>query len=187
MLRAAFICVSISLYVLIVGPPLLLYRHHKKRGFPLLGGDQGRYVLRQLRGCACSSQRAGAYTFANLHMLPPTTPVQQMHQRWYAYSALDRDSSEALTLQIPHRGPGIYSCALHSGRSFQSRFRDCHLEKATEALRDGQSFSIYPEGSRNSDSRLQEFKKGTAVMAIKARCADCADRVFRCPSHHAKA
>ena len=42
------------------------------------------------------------------------------------------------------------------------------LEKATEALINGQSFLIYPEGTRSPDGRLQEFKKGTAVMAIKA-------------------
>jgi 1-acyl-sn-glycerol-3-phosphate acyltransferase len=42
------------------------------------------------------------------------------------------------------------------------------LEKATEAIREGQSFLIYPEGTRSPDGRLQEFKKGTAVMAIKS-------------------
>jgi 1-acyl-sn-glycerol-3-phosphate acyltransferase len=42
------------------------------------------------------------------------------------------------------------------------------MEKATEAIRAGQSFLIYPEGTRSSDGRLQELKKGTAVMAIKA-------------------
>ena len=42
------------------------------------------------------------------------------------------------------------------------------LEKATEALKNGQSFLIYPEGTRSPDGRLQEFKKGTSVMAIKA-------------------
>ena len=42
------------------------------------------------------------------------------------------------------------------------------LEKATEAIKKGQSFLIYPEGTRSPDGRLQEFKKGTAVMAIKA-------------------
>src|SRR5208337_3026100 len=42
------------------------------------------------------------------------------------------------------------------------------LEKATESLKHGQSFLIYPEGTRSPDGRLQQFKKGTAVMAIKA-------------------
>jgi 1-acyl-sn-glycerol-3-phosphate acyltransferase len=42
------------------------------------------------------------------------------------------------------------------------------LEKATEALRAGHSFLIYPEGTRSDDGRLQRFKKGAAVMAIRA-------------------
>jgi 1-acyl-sn-glycerol-3-phosphate acyltransferase len=42
------------------------------------------------------------------------------------------------------------------------------LEKATEALQAGQSFLIYPEGTRSPDGRLQPFKKGAVVMAIKA-------------------
>jgi 1-acyl-sn-glycerol-3-phosphate acyltransferase len=42
------------------------------------------------------------------------------------------------------------------------------VEKAAEAMRNGQSFLIYPEGTRSSDGRLQEFKKGAVVLAIKA-------------------
>ena len=42
------------------------------------------------------------------------------------------------------------------------------IEKAIEAMRAGQSFLIYPEGTRSPDGRLQEFKKGAVVMAIKA-------------------
>jgi 1-acyl-sn-glycerol-3-phosphate acyltransferase len=42
------------------------------------------------------------------------------------------------------------------------------VEKATAAMREGQSFLIYPEGTRSPDGRLQEFKKGAVVMAIKA-------------------
>src|SRR3974377_1441679 len=42
------------------------------------------------------------------------------------------------------------------------------LEKATVAIRNGQSFLIYPEAALSPDGRLGEFKKGTAVMAIKA-------------------
>jgi 1-acyl-sn-glycerol-3-phosphate acyltransferase len=42
------------------------------------------------------------------------------------------------------------------------------LDKAIESLRGGQSFLIYPEGTRSPDGRLQDFKKGAVVMAIKA-------------------
>jgi 1-acyl-sn-glycerol-3-phosphate acyltransferase len=42
------------------------------------------------------------------------------------------------------------------------------VEKATASLRRGQSFLIYPEGTRSPDGRLQSFKKGAVVMAIKA-------------------
>jgi 1-acyl-sn-glycerol-3-phosphate acyltransferase len=42
------------------------------------------------------------------------------------------------------------------------------VEKATQSMRAGQSFLIYPEGTRSPDGRLQNFKKGAVVMAIKA-------------------
>jgi len=42
------------------------------------------------------------------------------------------------------------------------------LDKATEELRAGQSFLIYPEGTRSPDGRLQKFKRGAVVIAIKA-------------------
>src|SRR5260370_33100693 len=42
------------------------------------------------------------------------------------------------------------------------------VERATETLRAGQSFLIYPEGTRSPDGRLQRFKKGAVMMAINA-------------------
>jgi len=42
------------------------------------------------------------------------------------------------------------------------------MERAAELLRRGASFLIYPEGTRSPDGRLQAFKKGAFVMAIKA-------------------
>jgi 1-acyl-sn-glycerol-3-phosphate acyltransferase len=42
------------------------------------------------------------------------------------------------------------------------------VEKGVQALKAGKSFLVYPEGTRSPDGRLQRFKKGVFVMAIKA-------------------
>jgi len=61
------------------------------------------------------------------------------------------------------------------------------LEKAIEAMRGGQSFLIYPEGTRSPDGRLQEFKKRRRGDGYQSRRADCAYCVFWRPPHYAQA
>jgi 1-acyl-sn-glycerol-3-phosphate acyltransferase len=42
------------------------------------------------------------------------------------------------------------------------------VEQAVQSLKAGSSFMAFPEGTRSRDGRLQDFKKGLFVMAIKA-------------------
>ena len=43
------------------------------------------------------------------------------------------------------------------------------VDRAVVKLQQGYSFLGYPEGTRSRDGRLQAFKKGLFIMAIKAR------------------
>ncbi len=42
------------------------------------------------------------------------------------------------------------------------------VEEAVKSLKAGHSFMVFPEGTRSPDGRLQRFKKGVFIMAIKA-------------------
>jgi 1-acyl-sn-glycerol-3-phosphate acyltransferase len=169
MLRAAFICVSISLYVLIVGPPLLLYTAITKNVDTLYWAA--------IKGVMFFVNCVGVRVrLKGRERIPSESCI-------FAANHTSSADAPAVVWAIPRRIAILLKRSLFKypivGQAFTlahfipvDRFnRDSaivSLEKATEALRDGQSFLIYPEGTRSPDGRLQEFKKGTAVMAIKA-------------------
>jgi 1-acyl-sn-glycerol-3-phosphate acyltransferase len=43
------------------------------------------------------------------------------------------------------------------------------VETALKYLQEGLSFAVYPEGTRSRDGRMLPFKKGTFVMAVRAK------------------
>jgi 1-acyl-sn-glycerol-3-phosphate acyltransferase len=169
MLRAAFICVFLSLYILIAGPPLLIYTLVTRHVDPLYwAGVNG--VMFFVR---CVGVRVHV---KGIERIPAGTVI-------FAANHTSSADAPAVVWSIPRRIAILLKRSLFEwpivGQAFQlAHFipvdrhdRDSaiiSLEKATQALRDGQSFLIYPEGTRSPDGRLQELKKGTAVMAIKA-------------------
>jgi 1-acyl-sn-glycerol-3-phosphate acyltransferase len=169
MLRTAFICVFLSLYILLLGPPLLLYTLVTKNPDPLYW-----------------TAIKGIMFFVNcVGVRVQVKGIERIPQGTCIFAANHTSSADAPAVvgAIPRRiaillkrslfGWPIVGQAFHLARFIPvDRFnRDSAIEsveKATESLRNGQSFLIYPEGTRSPDGRLQSFKKGAAVMAIKA-------------------
>jgi 1-acyl-sn-glycerol-3-phosphate acyltransferase len=169
MLRGAFICVFVTLYILVAGPPLLIYTFITRHIDPLYWAGVGG-VMFLMR---CVGVRVHV---KGLERVPPGTCI-------FAANHTSSADAPAVVWSIPRRIAVLLKRSLFdypiAGQAFHlAQFipvdrsnRDSaivSMEKATEAIRAGQSFLIYPEGTRSSDGRLQELKKGTAVMAIKA-------------------
>jgi 1-acyl-sn-glycerol-3-phosphate acyltransferase len=169
MLRAAFICVSLSLYILILGPPLLLYTLITKNPDPL--------YWTAIKGVMFFVNCVGVHVrVKGIERIPKGTCI-------FAANHTSSADAPAVVGAIPRRIAILLKRSLFGwpivGQAFRlARFipvdrfnRDSAIEsveKATESLRSGQSFLIYPEGTRSPDGRLQPFKKGAAVMAINS-------------------
>ncbi len=168
MLRTLFIGVFLSLYILLVGPPLLVYTLITKNPDPVYwAGVKGvmffvRVVGVRIRVRGLERIPRGVCLFVANHTSSADAPavVGAIPRR---IAILLKESlfkwpiaGQAFTLAhfIPVNR-GARDSAITS------------VEKATEALKAGQSFLIYPEGTRSPDGRLQEFKKGAVMMAIK--------------------
>ncbi|HUI52269.1 MAG TPA: lysophospholipid acyltransferase family protein [Terriglobales bacterium] len=158
-----------TLYILLLGPPLLLYTVLSRNPDPL--------YWTALKGTLFFVRCVGVRVHVKgVERIPPGTVI-------FAANHTSSADAPAIVGAIPRRIAILLKRSLFEwpivGQAFHlARFipvdrfnRDSaitSLEKATEAIRSGQSFLIYPEGTRSPDGRLGEFKKGTSVMAIKA-------------------
>lgn len=169
MLRAAFMCVFLTLYILIVGPPLLIYTFVTKHVDPLYwAGVKGVMFFVNCVGVHVDVKGAeripaGTCIFAANHTSSADAPA--------VVGAIPRRIAILLKrslMEWPIVGQAFQLAHFIPVDRFNRESAIESLERATEALRNGQSFLIYPEGTRSNDGRLQEFKKGTAAMAIKS-------------------
>lgn len=169
MLRTLFIAIFLSFYILIVGPPLLLYTLITKDPDPIYwGGVKGVMFFVRAVGVRVRVQGIGR--------IPKGVCL-------FVANHTSSADAPAIVGAVPRRVSILLKESLFKWPIVGAAFRSAHfipvnrsardsaiasVEKATEAMKAGQSFLIYPEGTRSPDGRLQEFKKGAVVMAIKA-------------------
>jgi 1-acyl-sn-glycerol-3-phosphate acyltransferase len=169
MLRTVFIAVFLSLYTIVVGIPLLFWTVISRNPDALYwGGVKGvmffvRCVGVKVKVSGAERIPAGPCLFVANHTSSADAPAVVgaiprriailLKKSLFAYPIVGQAFTLAHFIPVER---GNHESAIAS------------LEKATEAMREGQSFLIYPEGTRSPDGRLQEFKRGAVVMAIKA-------------------
>jgi 1-acyl-sn-glycerol-3-phosphate acyltransferase len=154
MIRAFLVTLITFAYILVLGPPLLIYAAIRGNGdqvyrFGTLGGRMALWL---------AGTRLEVH---GLDQIPSHRSVVFManHQSNFDPPALLAVLPPALVLvkreffRVPILGR---EQALEA------------VEKGVQALKAGKSFLVYPEGTRSPDGRLQSFKKGVFVMAIKA-------------------
>ena len=169
MLRTLFIVIFLSLYILVVGPPLLVYTLITRNSEPIYwAGIKG--VMFFVRAVGVRVRVRG------LERIPPGVCL-------FVANHTSSADAPAVVGAIPRRIAALLKESLFKWPIVGQAFRSVHfipvnrkqhesafasIEKAAEAMRGGRSFLIYPEGTRSPDGRLQRFKKGAVVMAIKA-------------------
>ena len=164
-----FVGVFLSIYILLVGPPLLVYTLISRNPDPLYwAGINGvmffvKAVGVRLRVIGKERIPAGTCLFVANHTSSADAPA--------VVGAIPRRIAillKASLFKYPIVGQAFLLARFIPVRRGERDSALASLEKAIESLRAGQSFLIYPEGTRSPDGRLQEFKKGAVVMAIKA-------------------
>jgi 1-acyl-sn-glycerol-3-phosphate acyltransferase len=169
MIRSIFVTAVTFAYILILGPPLLIYAMLTGKTDPIYQvGVKGARMALWLAGVRLEVRgtekipRDCAVVFMPNHqsncdppavicVIPPVlilakqeffrVPVLGRAMRMRGFIPVDRKNRE---------------------RAIQA------VEKAVESIQAGHSFLAYPEGTRSSDGRLLPFKKGVFMMAIKA-------------------
>jgi len=169
MVRAFLVTFITFAYVLVFGPPVLIYGLLSGNSDPIYGtGVRGARLALWLAGVQLEVQ--------GRDRIPPGRPVVFManHQSNCDPPALLAVLPNVLVLvkkeffRVPIMGSAMRLVGfIRVDRKNREQALDA-VERGVLALNAGKSFLVYPEGTRSPDGRLQKLKKGVFVMAVKA-------------------
>ncbi len=169
MIRTAIVAAFLSVYTLVLGPPLILYT--------LVTRSPDLLYWVGVKGLVFITRVAGMRVQVEGRENIPTGVCL------FAANHTSNADAAAIVGAIPRRLAIFGRKSLFEipivGLAFRlAKFvpvdrgnRDAALasvKQAVEYIKTGLSFLVYPEGTRSPDGRMHRFKKGSFVMAIKA-------------------
>jgi len=170
MIRTAIVAIFLSLYTLVLGPPLILYTLVTRSADLLYWvGVKGLVFITRVAGMRVDVEGRenipeGVCLFAANHTsnADAAAIVGAIPRRLgiFGRKSLFDIPIVGLAFRLANFVPvdrGNRDAALAS------------VKQAVEYIKGGSSFLVYPEGTRSPDGRMQRFKKGSFVMAIEAR------------------
>lgn len=169
MLRTLFVYVIVILYLVIFGPPLLLWS-------AIIGNTDVLYRV-GVFGAKAALRLAGVkIILKGKEKIPAGQAVVFMpnHQSNCDPPAVASILPPVLIMakqeffRVPILGTGMRMRGFIPVDRTNRERAFAAVDQAVVALKNGYSFLAFPEGTRSKTGRLQPFKKGVFVMAIKA-------------------
>lgn len=170
MLRSIAVLVFLTVYILLLGPPFILHCLVTGRADRLyfIGVSAARIALRiggiRVRAEGLENIPPGVCIFVANHTSNADPPA--------VVGAIPRRVAllgKKEVFRVPILARALLLAAFVPVDRSNREGAMASVEKALEHLRAGVSFLIFPEGTRSPDGRLRPFKKGTFVIAIRAR------------------
>jgi 1-acyl-sn-glycerol-3-phosphate acyltransferase len=173
-LRSIATYVAVSLYIALIGPPFVLLALVLRR--PMILYQVGLVGIRlgvRLSGLQIrvhgtehiQRQRAAIYAVNHTSNVEPPVLYAALSELFPRLRILYKAELRKLPILVQAFDLGGF-VPLQRGNPEQSLPA---IEKAADALREGYSFLIFPEGTRSRTGALLPFKKGGFIMAIKAK------------------